>query len=133
MSCRRILQRLVLTVGLAASFFGGIPYAFAQSVESGDVELFKLYDVDARFSVRYLLDNRDSSFSQSSDTFEDRTTWEEELFILTRSFVYHPGFLNIEAGGGPLLVQQKFASVDDLKNQLHEDEVHIRDYFSGAH
>lgn len=29
--------------------------------------------------------------------------------------------------------EQKFASVDDLKNQLHEDEVHIRDYFSGAH
>lgn len=28
--------------------------------------------------------------------------------------------------------EQKFASVDELKDQLHEDEIHIRNYFSGA-
>ena len=111
MSCQRNLQHLALIVCLAVSCSGISSSVFAQSVDSGDVKLFKLYDLEARFTARYLLDDRDALFSQISSSSEVRTTWEEELFLMTRSYVYHPGFLNIDFGGGPLLVQQKFASL----------------------
>jgi len=75
-----------------------------------DIAPFGLLDVDANFTIRYLLDDQDRGSSTAEETFETRATWEEELFLMTRSFVYHPGFLNIDFGGGPVLVQQRFDS-----------------------
>jgi hypothetical protein len=69
-----------------------------------------LFDVNAVFAARYLLDEQGRDSDTGSASFEDRVTWEEELFISTRSYVYHPGFLNIDFGFGPKLVQQQFDS-----------------------
>ena len=41
---------------------------------------------------------------------------QEEFFLLTRSYVYHPDFLNMKLGGGPLLVQQQFDSNQGSNN-----------------
>lgn len=76
-------------------------------VVAGDVESFKITDVSGFATVRYWLDDR-SNASASLETFEKRGTWQEEFFVMTRSFVYHPGFLNMNIGGGPLLQQQDY-------------------------
>jgi len=80
---------------------------FAASHLDAEVKPFGLLDTDASFTVRYLLDDNDRSSGSSEDTFEYRTTWDQELVLMSRSYVYHPGFLNMEIGGGPLLVQQQ--------------------------
>jgi hypothetical protein len=74
------------------------------------IKPFALVDVQADFAVRYMLDEQDRSSATTPRSFEDRVTWEQELFIKTWSYVYHPGFLNIDFGIGPKLVQQTFDS-----------------------
>ncbi len=79
-----------------------------ESHDDVEVKPFGLLDTDASFSVRYLLDENDRSSGPSTASFEDRSTWEQELLLMSRSYIYHPGFLNMDIGGGPLLVQQRF-------------------------
>jgi len=83
--------------------------ASAEYHEVDDIKAFGLLDVKGHFSAGYLLDDRDRSTGGATD-FETRATWEQDLFVLTESFIYHPGFLNMEFGGGPLLVQQQYDS-----------------------
>jgi hypothetical protein len=83
--------------------------ALAVGIEAA-IKPFALVDVKADFAVRYMLDEQDRSSATTPRSFEDRVTWEQELFIKTWSYVYHPGFLNIDFGIGPKLVQQQFDS-----------------------
>jgi hypothetical protein len=85
--------------------------AIGQTYRTDIVRPFKLVDVSGTFSVRHLSDSRESS-GTTSTTSQDRTTWEEELFIRTESYIYHPGFLSMRIGGGPLLVQQRLSDGD---------------------
>jgi hypothetical protein len=98
----------LLVVSTAA--LTSIPNALlAASYGVAEVKPFGVLDVGASLSIRYLLDENDR-ISESATTVENRTTWEQELFLDTRSYVYHPGFLNMELGGGPLLVQQSVST-----------------------
>lgn len=74
-----------------------------------EIKAFGLLDVSGRVRVGYLFDDRDYGTTSSAE-FERRASWEEEVFVLTESYIYHPGFLNMEFGGGALLVQQEFTS-----------------------
>ncbi len=74
-----------------------------------DIKPFGVLDVSGRLRTTYLFDDRERG-SGTSNSFETRSTWEEEFFLLTQSFVYHPGFLNMDLGGGPVFVQQQFDS-----------------------
>jgi hypothetical protein len=66
---------------------------------------FRLTGMEGYFSLRYLLD--DFSFGGVS---QSRSTYEEELFLLTHSYIYHPNFLKLDLGGGPLFVQNRYES-----------------------
>jgi hypothetical protein len=67
---------------------------------------FGLLSVDGRVRIGYLFDERRNDSGLSGDSSSE-VTWEEELFLRTKSFVYHPGLLNIVLGGGPVFVQQR--------------------------
>jgi hypothetical protein len=74
-----------------------------------DIAPFRLTDVSGEFEARYLFDeNRNDSANPA--TFISTPVWEEELLIRTRSYVYHPAFLQMNIGGGPLFVQSEFQS-----------------------
>jgi hypothetical protein len=85
--------------------------SYAEIYEAEDIKPFGLIDVDGYLRLGYLLDDR-SRTSAGTAAFEDRLTWEQEVFVTAKTFVYHPGFLNMELGGGPLFVQQEFDSSD---------------------
>lgn len=87
--------------------FGSV---LAQGSLDADIKPFVLVDVSASFSARYLFDEQQRATELTSDVYEERTTWEEEFMLRTRSYVYHPGFLNIEFDLGPKFVQQQFDS-----------------------
>jgi len=85
------------------------PASLAEYHEVDDIKPFGLMGVDGYVRVGYLLDDRNHTTEGTAD-FEDRSTWEQEVFVSAKAFVYHPGFLNMEFGGGPLFVQQEFDS-----------------------
>ncbi len=84
--------------------------ALAESHNGVEVKPFGTLETDAEFSIRYLLDDRERFTDSSLTSFEDRSTWEQELILSSENYVYHPGFLNMQFAGGPLLVQQRFDS-----------------------
>lgn len=110
--CAKPILRCARHVSVAAVLIFGLFVASTATnaasgrlYNTGGVQPFKLTDIDGSFSVRFMLDDRDDS-GPSSGSSQDRVTWEQELFVGTDSYVYHPGFLNMRIGGGPLLVQQ---------------------------
>ena len=107
-----IRQTRRLHKGSLLSALAALIAAPAAAAPGNDYEVkpFGLISTDAQLSIRYLLDDNERGSVSSGETFETRTTWEEELFLTAKSYVYHPGFLNMEVGGGPLLVQQEFAA-----------------------
>ena len=85
-------------------------------VPAEEVAPFRLTSVDGEVAVRYYFDEQMSGTSGASKSGETRSTVEEEVFIRTRGYVYHPNLLKVELGGGPLLVQSRVAA-GGLTNQ----------------
>jgi len=73
---------------------------------------FQFTDISGSTSVRYLLDDREHVSLNGTNSFETQQNLEAELFILTRSYLYHPEFLDMKIGGGPLLVTQDFNATE---------------------
>ena len=84
-----------------------------------DITPFKLLGVEGDLSARYNLDDYEQTSAGGDKTYQTRPTFEEEISILTQSYAYHPDFLNMDLGGGLLLVQQDFDS-DQGKNNTRE-------------
>ncbi len=80
------------------------------AAQQSDIGPFRLTDVSGTMAVRYLLDEQIRGQSGGDDVFQTRPTIEEELFIRTQSYVYHPGFLNMDIGAGGLFLQEQFDS-----------------------
>ena len=91
--------------------------AMMPSVAANEITAFKLTDVSGEFSVNYFLDDWDDT-NPDSDNAVDAATWTEQLIINTRSYIYHPAFLQIRIGGGPLWLQESYRSgPTDINNK----------------
>ncbi|WJW76621.1 hypothetical protein QVG61_05895 [Thiohalobacter sp. IOR34] len=49
-------------------------------------------------------------------SYQTRPTFEEEINVLTHSYVYHPNLLDMDLGGGLLFVQQDFSTNQGSNN-----------------
>ena len=97
-SCRR---RIYQSVALFL-IVGSMPTssAFAQQ----EISLFRLTDVSGSFDVSYAFDERSDGQAQQIRTVRaDRL--REELRFNTRSYFYHPAFLDMRISGGPVFSQ----------------------------
>jgi hypothetical protein len=105
-----MLRSLAFAVTAASVLFVWVEPSIAASDSPRGIEVkpFALFDTNSALTVRYLRDDRTVGERGVDATFEDRLTWEQELWVRTRSYVYHPGFLNIDFDLGPKLVQQKY-------------------------
>jgi hypothetical protein len=95
----------------------------AGRAQPDEIAPFRLTGVEGNVSLRYLYDELKTGQRGGGTTREARPSFEEEVFILTHSYVYHPNFLKIDLGGGPLLVQSRLetdngsnSSADTLYN-----------------
>lgn len=109
-----LLYRYVVRVFGVVVFFSGLllPLCGSAVAELRDARVggFHLTDVSGSTSIRYLLDDRGYAGIDAEDSFENQRNLEAELFILTRSYLYHPDFLDMKIGGGPLLSTQDFSA-----------------------
>ena len=62
-----------------------------------EITPFKLTGVEGHVEIRFREDSQDIDGS-----LEKRQSLEEEVFVLTHSYVYHPKFLKVDFGVGPL-------------------------------
>jgi hypothetical protein len=61
-------------------------------------------------------DDNERSSTSGSGTSEYGITWSESLRFLTKSYVYHPAFLNIDFDFGPTFLQQQFDARPEEEN-----------------
>jgi hypothetical protein len=79
------------------------------AVAQDDIAPFRLTNVSGQLSVGYLLDEwQDARPGVGSEVSSE--IWKEQLTINTRSYIYHPAFLTMHIGGGPLLLQNDYES-----------------------
>jgi hypothetical protein len=92
-----------IAIGLAVVVAGLTGPAGAQEIAA-----FRLTGVEGNVQLRYLSDEQVQSLGGSAQSRDKRRTFEEEIFVNTHSYVYHPNFLKIDFGVGPLFVQDRF-------------------------
>ncbi len=97
----------VVVLLIASLQVSGLAIADERDTEIGG---FHFTDISGSASVKYLLDDRERSSVGAISGFESQSSLEADLFVLTRSYLYHPDFIDMIIGGGPLLVTQEFDS-----------------------
>ncbi|MCW9025665.1 MAG: hypothetical protein OQK73_13405 [Gammaproteobacteria bacterium] len=98
------MKHLILGVMCVASLYQP---AYAAS-RANDISAFRLTEVSGDIAARYILDEYEQKNSGVPQSYQTRPTYEEEVSVVTRSYVYHPNFLNIDLSGGVLFVQQEY-------------------------
>lgn len=71
---------------------------------------FRLTGVEGQISLRYLFDEETVGTVGGKMLRQTRPTYEQEIFVQGHGYIYHPNFLKLDVGGGPVLVQQTLES-----------------------
>ena len=87
-----------------------LPCAFASAVAAQEIAPFKLIGVDGHVLASYLNDRVSSGQSGSRQSRQGQSDMREELFLMTHSYVYHPNFMLLDVGGGPIYQRATFDS-----------------------
>ncbi len=78
--------------------------------QSADIRAFELTGVEGNVAARYIYDDYRQDRIGGDETHQTRPTYEQEIYVLTHSYAYHPNLLNMDLGGGLLFIQQDFES-----------------------
>ena len=84
-----------------------------------DLAPFRITSIDGYAGINYLSD----TVRQGDGGVTSRlaiATLQEEVFLNSHSYFYHPNFLKMELGGGPLFVQNRY-EVDGVVNRETSD------------
>lgn len=84
-----------------ALLLGGI----AGGVSGDEIAMFRLTGVDGYAAMRYVDDRSEAGQGDGTATVgrQRQSEWRNEVFLMSHSYVYHPKFLTLDVGGGPIL------------------------------
>jgi len=97
----------------------GLSFVLPTAVLAEDIALFRVTGLDGYVSAGYLSDSLSQGTSGGPSTTYAITNMQEEVFLNLRSYFYHPNFLKMDLGGGPLWVQNRTES-GAVRNSDHE-------------
>lgn len=82
-----------------------VPLAATQPAAAAGEEFaaFRLTGIEGYASMRFMSDGYTTRQPGNPDGRQAWTDFRQELFLLTHSYVYHPNFLSLDVGGGPIL------------------------------
>lgn len=103
--------RLAVPAGVCvclALLFGASDCAAQQSAplrleRAPEIAPFRITGIEGYMTMRYIRDDSTASGQAGGGTRESISTQGEELFVMTHSYVYHPGLLSLDLGGGPVI------------------------------
>jgi hypothetical protein len=80
----------------------------AAVVQAQEIKTFQLTGVEGYATTRFLSDEILTSQPGSPQTRQSQTDLRQEIFFMSHSYAYHPNFVSLDIGGGPILERQKF-------------------------
>lgn len=107
-------KRRSLALAMATLAFGWGGASPAQEIAP-----FRLTGYESHVSLNYLSDTQSHGSIGGPTTTDSISSLQEEVFLNTHSYFYHPNFLTMDLGGGPLWVQNR-AEADGLSRDEHE-------------
>ncbi len=75
-----------------------------------EIKPFAFTGFDGFIDLRYLKDDQSNKQTAPAKRTENREAYQEEIRINTHSYIYHPKFLQMDIGGGPVFVQNTISS-----------------------
>ena len=83
--------------------------------KTAEIAPFRLTGVEGYIQTRYLRDENVTSNSATGPRSaiglrQKQSTMREEIFVMTHSYVYHPGLLTLDVGGGPILDRSSYTT-----------------------
>lgn len=113
----------VRCLALAAVLSGLAPApCLAQGEHEYEIAPFRVTGVEGSVTLRYNSDEQINSSTAGGLGGSSRQKTDEfrtEVFVLTHSYVYHPDFLNMDIGAGPILSLDSFSGNADSRNDTN--------------
>jgi hypothetical protein len=73
-----------------------------------EIAPFRITGVDGFFQMTYLRDSNTSTSTGFGESQQLQSSLREELFLNAHGYVYHPGLLSFDIGGGPIFDQSSY-------------------------
>lgn len=93
---RTAVCSLALCLGGAAGVVSG-------DVAGEEIAPFRLTDLDGYVATRYVADQSQTLRETADGGSQAQSEWRSEVFLMSHSYVYHPNFMTLDVGGGPVL------------------------------
>lgn len=85
----------------------GIP----SNTYANEIAAIRFTSFEGHIELRFREDKQTTGTGGSGST-ETRTSFEEEVFLLSHGYIYHPKFLKVDLGLGPIFTQSKLENAD---------------------
>ncbi|MDH5517532.1 MAG: hypothetical protein OEY36_06895 [Gammaproteobacteria bacterium] len=102
---------------------------FSQAVSAAEISAFKLTEFDGELAFRYLYDEQSISEADVEIQKNTRPSYQQELTVNTRSYVYHPYLLNMDISGGVVLDQSQYESLG-VESRTEEELLNLNARFN---
>ncbi len=83
-----------------------------------EIAPFRITDIEAELALSYFFDEYITD-TDTENTYRTGSTFQEQLDILVRSYIYHPNLVQLDFGGGPVFLQNSYDS-DILNRSTNE-------------
>lgn len=104
-------RRAVRAGGPRLALATGLLTALAASGRAQEPAPFRVHGVEGYVSLRGLFEQDTSRFLGGPWRLrQTRPAFEQEVYLLVHSSIYHPNLLKLDFGGGPVFVQESFRS-----------------------
>ncbi len=77
-----------------------------------EIDSFRVTGIEGHVNLRYVSDVASTAQTGSANTTERQSQagLRSELFVMSHSYAYHPNFLTLDIGGGPILYGENVSS-----------------------
>ena len=86
-------------------------------VNAQEISWFRMTQIDGRLTSRYFGDEVKTEQGSESSERQRQFNIRQELFINTRSYIYHPNLLDLHLSGGPIYESSSLNINDDKTDQ----------------
>ena len=117
----RIKHSMPSVIGVCYTLISAV---VSPNVHADDIAAIRFTSFEGFAEFRFREDEQTTS-SGGPESTETRTSFEEQVFLLSHGYVYHPKFLKMDIGLGPVLIQSELENTTSGNNSDDTAEIDV--------